>query len=232
MQTVRAVALLSALLLAALAVLVVAGATREIDLAGIRAAQSVASHPLDLVANGHTAIGQVIPTVLAALVLAAIAWRRRGAMSEGHGASAWHRLAWLAPLLILVTGAIELALKQTTGHAPPGDEYIRAFMNPLGIRVHTPSAFPSGHVTRLTFLALMACAMFPSAWLRVAATILVAVSLFLRVYIGDHWPSDVIGGLLLGIAVGGAAIAWYRAAPNWSLARQSAASKSSFARRK
>ena len=231
MQTVRAVALLSALLLAALAVLVVAGATREIDLAGIRAAQSVASQPLDLVANGHTAIGQVIPTVLAALVLAAVAWwRGRGAASEGV---LWRRLAWLAPLLILVTGAIELALKQTTGHAPPGDEYIRAFMNPLGIRVHTPSAFPSGHVTRLTFLALMACAMFPSAWLRVAATILVAASLFLRVYIGDHWPSDVIGGLLLGIAVGGVAVAWYRSAPaSWSLARQSAASKSSLARRK
>lgn len=210
MRNVRAVALLAALLLAVLAIVVWLGGTRDADLAGIRAAQSVASPELDLIANGHTAIGQVIPTVLAAVLLAVIAWRRRGG------------LAWLAPLLILVTGAIELALKQTTGHAPPGDEYIRAFMNPLGVRVHTPSAFPSGHVTRLTFLALMACAMFPSAWLRVAATILVAATLFLRVYIGDHWPSDVIGGLLLGIAVGGVAILWY----------QSAASKSSFARRK
>jgi len=211
---------LAALLLAVLALVVWVGGTRDADLAGIRAAQSVASRELDLVANGHTAIGQVIPTVLAAVVLSVVAWRRRAG------------LAWLAPLLILVSGAIELALKQTTGHAPPGDEYIRAFMNPLGVRVHTPSAFPSGHVTRLTFLALMACAMFPSAWLRVAATILVAATLFLRVYIGDHWPSDVIGGLLLGVAVGGVAIVWYRSAPSWSLARQSAASKSSLARRK
>ena len=230
MQNVRAVALLSALLLAVLALVVWLGGTRDADLAGIRAAQSLASRELDLIANGHTTIGQVIPTVLAALVLAAVAWwRGRGAASEGV---LWRRLAWLAPLLILVTGAIELALKLTTGHAPPGDEYIRAFMNPLGVRVHTPSAFPSGHVTRMTFLVLMAAAMFPSAWLRAVGIALVAASLFLRVYIGDHWPSDVIGGLLLGVAVGSVAIAWYRSAPTWSLARQSAASKSSFARRK
>ncbi|MDQ3097202.1 MAG: phosphatase PAP2 family protein [Chloroflexota bacterium] len=223
MRNVRAVALLSALLLAVLALVVWLGATRDADVAGIRAAQSIASRELDLIANGHTAIGQVIPTVLAALVLAAIAWwRGRGAVRVDRDQDAWRRLAWAAPLLILVTGAIELALKQTTGHAPPGDEYIRAFMNPLGVRVHTPSAFPSGHVTRLTFLALMAVAMFPSTWLRAAGVVLVAVSLFLRVYIGDHWPSDVIGGLLLGVAVGGVAILWY----------QSAASKSSFARRK
>lgn len=220
MQNVRAVALLSAFLLAVLAFTVWTGATRDADLAGLRAAQSVASHPLDLVANAHTAIGQVIPTVLAAVVLAVVAWRRRGG------------IAWIAPLLILVTGAIELVLKQTTGHAPPGEEYVRAFMNPLGVRIPTPSAFPSGHVTRLTFLALMACAMFPSAWLRVGGIVLVATSLYLRVYIGDHWPSDVVGGLLLGIAVGGVAVAWYRSAPAWPLARQSAASKSSLARRK
>ena len=206
----RLVGLCAAVLVSALAVAVRSGLTADLDLAGLRAAQSIASYPLDVIANLHTTIGQVIPTVLAALALAAVALRRHGP------------LAALAPLLILATGAIELALKLTTGHPSPGEEFDRAFMNPLGVRVPTPSAFPSGHVTRLAFLAVVAGAMFPSRWWPWAAGAFVALSLYLRVYIGDHWPSDVAGGLALGIAVGALAAGWY----------QSAASKSSFARRK
>lgn len=206
----RTIGLLSALLLAVLAVAVRLGLTAGADLAGLEAAQSIASPALDVVANWHTLIGQVIPTVLASLVLALVAWRRYGP------------LAAVAPLLLLVTGAVELVLKLVTAHPPPGEDYVRAFMNPLGVRVHTPSAFPSGHVTRLVFLALLVAAMFPVRWWPPVAAVLVAASLFLRVYIGDHWPSDVLGGLALGTAVGALAIAWY----------QSAASKSSFARRK
>lgn len=194
----RTSALLAALLLLALAVLVRLGVTTELDLAGIRAAQSLASDPLDILANGHTAIGQVIPTVIVAAVFAAILWQR------GHG------LVSLAPLLILATGAIELGLKLVTAHPPPGEEYVRAFMNPLGVRFPTPSAFPSGHVARLTFLALLVAALVPVASLRVAAALLVAMSLFLRVYIGDHWPTDVIGGAVLGLAFAVPAAAWVR----------------------
>ena len=36
----------------------------------------------------------------------------------------------------------------------------------------------------------------------------VAYTFWARVYIGDHWLSDVVGGLALGIATGCAAIAW------------------------
>ena len=200
-------ALLATLFLAILAIVVRLGLTAGADLAGLEAAQSIASYPLDVVANAHTAIGQVIPTVLFACVLAVIAGRRYGP------------LAALAPLLILATGGIELALKLTTAHPPPGEEYVRAFMNPLGVRVPTPSAFPSGHVTRIVFLALMIGAMLPAPslsavgrWWPWLAGSFIVLSLFLRVYIGDHWPSDVLGGLALGTLFGVLAAAWLRSA--------------------
>jgi membrane-associated phospholipid phosphatase len=39
----------------------------------------------------------------------------------------------------------------------------------------------------------------------------IALSLFARVYIGDHWVSDTLGGIALGSSVGAAAFAWMRA---------------------
>jgi len=58
-----------------------------------------------------------------------------------------------------------------------------------------PGAFPSGHVARIAFLA--GIARIP-LWLAVGAVALMMVT---RVYLADHWPADVLGGLLLGLLV-------------------------------
>ena len=79
----------SAAVFIAVAVLVALGATRGIDLATTHAFQSVASYPLDVLANWHTLLGQLAVTLPGAAVLAVVVWRRHGG---------W---AWLAPLAIL-----------------------------------------------------------------------------------------------------------------------------------
>jgi undecaprenyl-diphosphatase len=180
----------------ALALLVAAGATRGFDLATTVAFQTVASGPLDLLVNWHTLLGQLAVTLPVAAGLSVVVWRRFGG---------W---AWLAPLAILATGPIELVFKYGLVHPGPPDEFIRAFMNPLGVRVHAPSSFPSGHLARLTFLAVLLAGLFPSRASWVAATAFVGISLFARVYIGDHWISDALGGLALGGAVATAAVGW------------------------
>jgi undecaprenyl-diphosphatase len=89
----------------------------------------------------------------------------------------------------------------------------------------TNAAFPSGHAmtaavvcTALLWLFLHSSVAARHRWLRVVAWTLAVVSVvgvgFTRVFLGVHWPSDVVGGWLLGgfVVAGAAAVsAPYRA---------------------
>ncbi len=184
----------------AIALLVHNGVTGPADLAATIAFQSIASDPLDLLANADTLVGQLSVTLVLACVLAAIAWRRIGPAAA------------IAPAFILLSGPVELLLKSVLQQPGPPHEYIRAFHNLLGIRIETQASFPSGHVTRVTFLVLTAASLYPRAWVPAAAALFLALTVYLRVYIGDHWVTDAVAGLALGAAFAALAVGWMRAA--------------------
>lgn len=211
------VAVVSAAVFLVLACLVALGWTRAADLAATQALQALASHPLDVIANAHTYVGLVYVTVGTAFAASLILW------SRGQRALA------IAALGILATGAIELVFKLGLRHPSPPEEFVRAFEY-LGPGYQTPSSFPSGHASRITFLAALAALATTRAAIRWLAAVAVLATLLLRVYIGDHWSSDVLGGAALGVSVAAASLV----AARWLDARlaQSAASKSSLARRK
>ncbi|MBA4356880.1 MAG: phosphatase PAP2 family protein, partial [Desulfovibrio sp.] len=78
------------------------------------------------------------------------------------------------------------------------------------------SSFPSAHAANSTALALLAALFWPrlrrSIW---ALPLLVGWS---RVYMGKHYPTDVLGGWLLGLCVGWLFwLLWRSAARRWGL---------------
>lgn len=88
----------------------------------------------------------------------------------------------------------------------------------LQLMRETDGSFPSGHVTGATALlaitAVLVVLHVQSVTVRnvtvVVAAVLVAGVAVSRVYVGDHYPTDVVGGLLAAGTVWVASMPWWR----------------------
>ena len=92
----------------------------------------------------------------------------------------------------------------------------RAVTSPIASQVllETDHSFPSGHATGAMALFMTAALLLGYAWsparralLLVTAAVVAMVVSVTRLYLGEHWLSDVIGGMLLGglaAVIGGA----------------------------
>jgi membrane-associated phospholipid phosphatase len=88
---------------------------------------------------------------------------------------------------------------------------------PRGRHSKSESTFPSGHTTGVTAMALVAASVLHDEQMLTAGqALLLALGLPLvtglnRVYVREHWLTDVLGGLTLGLSAGLAILATRRA---------------------
>ena len=107
----------------------------------------------------------------------------------------WGLLA-LTVIAIAVTDVAVAALKALIDRPRPPLRY--AEPEPL-VRTPHDASFPSGHAATSFVAATMLSFAFPR--LRAPFALLAAAVAFSRVYVGVHYPLDVLGGAVLGILV-------------------------------
>jgi undecaprenyl-diphosphatase len=131
--------------------------------------------------GGITAIAVIPLLIIAGLLL----WRRRWAAT-------YFAVAALASV------ALVQLLKAMIGRPRPPE---------IDMLVHPDfGSFPSGHSANAALIATTLGIIFGRAWIWAAGAVYTAGMMLSRTYVGAHWISDTVGGMLVGAGV--AVIVW------------------------
>lgn len=180
---------------------------RTIDYDTLVAFQNTFGRFVDLPFSVLTLLGssEAVLTVIGAIFLY-LFWRKKHIFS--------------AIFLIFAIYVIELAGKILIYHPKPPvvfNRYALDIFLPSSFIVHTDFSYPSGHMARISYITLIILfillsttkQIFKKKLYGVICAIFVLLIFVSRIYLAEHWLSDVLGGLLLGGSLATLAIGFW-----------------------
>jgi len=117
---------------------------------------------------------------------------------------------FLGIFIYMLMYPLELLGKLLIYHPKPPLFFFKNILNlhlPSSYIIQTNYSFPSGHMARTAFLTVILLRLFCgkkssklAAYL--AIFVIFTAMFYTRIYLGEHWFSDVTGGIFLGFSVG------------------------------
>lgn len=102
------------------------------------------------------------------------------------------KLGWIVLFSSVINGVVKNIVKMPR-------PFERGVVTPIRVETATSYSFPSGHTQIATSFWGGAMCILRSSGVTILGTVLILFTAFTRLYLGVHWPMDVIGGIILGI---------------------------------
>jgi undecaprenyl-diphosphatase len=142
----------------------------------------------------------LIPSGAVVVLVALGDWRR---VRRVYAAAWWEIASFAAVLFVVVAGSglVTGVIKPIVGRSSPDYLHDGVFaFTPFSVGGYANYSFPSGHATVMAAVAVMA--VFVPSVVTAPIVIAAAIVAISRVMIDVHFPSDVVGGVLVGFGVG------------------------------